>query len=80
MDSLKPERAHSGMPQEKVESQNIRAKRNLKRFKVNPSYTQRNQGACTMSEEAEWDYYLVLRAVKFLLLLVNHSYSGQDGL
>lgn len=34
-----------------------------------------------MSEEAEWDYYLlVLRAVKFLFLLGNHSYSGQDGL
>lgn len=39
MDSLKSERAHSGMPLDKLESQNIRAKRKLKRFKINLSYT-----------------------------------------
>ena len=39
MDFLKPEKAHSGTPLDKLESQNIRAKRKLKRFKINLSYT-----------------------------------------
>lgn len=38
IDSLKPEKARSSTPLDKLESQNIRAKRKLKRFKMDLSY------------------------------------------
>lgn len=39
MDSLKAERADSSRPLDKLESQNIRGKRKLKRFKMDLDYT-----------------------------------------